>query len=154
MTGRDWRSAAETLGRSGSARAPQPDPLRLRQGTVVAVNTGAFPIYTADLQLGGDVTSTIPSVQCLASYRPRVNDGVGRRERDGPPHPRHAGWDPATPYAENVVTTTVSVSAAAAGTQAISFAASRFTVAPSSSCRSPTRRCSCRTSRSHPRRRG
>jgi len=128
---RDWRSAAETLAQQGSARTPEPRPLRLRQGLVVAVNAGSFPTLTVDLQLGGDTTSTIPAVAVLRSYVPRVNDVVWVAVNGTDlvvlvP----TGGDATMPYAENVVTTTVSVSAAVAGTQAISFAASRFTVAP------------------------
>lgn len=49
-----------------------PQGLRLRQGKVVAYNSGPS---TVDIQLAGD-TNTLPSVKYLESYSPTVNDTV------------------------------------------------------------------------------
>lgn len=73
MTGRDWRQAAEVLGRTGSARTPEPAALRLRQGTVTAAAPAS---RTATITLGGDTTSPIPGVACMGTYHPVVGDTV------------------------------------------------------------------------------
>lgn len=73
MTGRDWRQAAEVLGRQGSARTPEPAALRLRQGTVTAAAPAS---RTATITLGGDTTSPIPGVACMGTYHPVVGDTV------------------------------------------------------------------------------
>lgn len=49
-----------------------PQGLRLRQGKVVAYNSGPS---TVDIQLAGD-TNTLPSVKYLDSYSPTVDDTV------------------------------------------------------------------------------
>jgi len=49
-----------------------PQGLRLRQGKVVAYDSGASNV---DIQLAGD-TNTLPSVKYLDSYSPTVDDTV------------------------------------------------------------------------------
>lgn len=134
MTGmeKDWRRAAELLGRRGTAREPAPAPLRFRQGTVTAASNADIEAGVCTITLGGDTTTPIVGVACLESYRPMVNDTVwvavngtdlmvlGR-----------VGFDDTRPFAESSGSVTVTVTAADNGSATVTFPdATRFTVTP------------------------
>lgn len=129
---KDWRRAAELLNPRGSSRDPVPPGLRVRAGTVTAASASDVEAGVCTITLGGDTTTPIVGVACLASYRPVVDDTVwvlvngtdllvlGR-----------LGWDGSRPFATAAGTQTVSVSAATSGTvTGIALPAGRFTVAP------------------------
>ena len=129
---KDWRRAAEVLSNRGTARDPQPAPVRLRQGTVTAASNTDIEAGVCTITLGGDTETPIVGVACMSSYRPLVNDTVwvavngtdlmvlGR-----------VGFDDTRPFAEARGSVAVSVTAASSGTASVTFTdATRFTVTP------------------------
>lgn len=129
---KDWRRAAEVLGRRGTAREPVASPVRLRQGVVTVASNANVEAGICTITLGGDTTTPIAGVACMASYRPMVNDTVwvavngtdlmvlGR-----------VGFDDMRPFAEASGSVTVSVTSADNGSATVTFTdATRFTVTP------------------------